>query len=113
MCIRDRIVAAGPLSNLALYFIGHYLGLDVFAQINMFLFIFNILPIYPMDGGRICKAICQWLTKPSLGRKINGYISIVASSLLLIVSLMTSSIIMALFSALFIFMSYKEIVQKY
>jgi len=107
------IVAAGPLSNLALYLIGHYLGLDVFAQINMFLFIFNILPIYPMDGGRICKAICQWLTKPSLGRKINGYISIVASSLLLIVSLMTSSIIMALFSALFIFMSYKEIVQKY
>ena len=107
------IVAAGPISNLILYFIGSYLGLDVFAQINMFLFIFNILPIYPMDGGRICKAICQWLTKPSIGRKINGYISIVASGLLFILSIMTHNVIMALFAALFVFLSYKEIVQKY
>lgn len=107
------IVAAGPLSNLVLFFIGSYLGLDIFAQVNMFLFIFNILPIYPMDGGRICKAICQWVTKPSIGRKINGYISIFFSSLLFIVSIMTSSILMALFAALFIFLSYKEIEQKY
>ena len=107
------IVAAGPLSNLALWFIGSYLGLDIFAQINMFLFIFNILPIYPMDGGRICKAICQWLTKPSIGRKINGCISIVASGLLFILSIMTTNVIMALFATLFVFLSYKEIVQKY
>jgi stage IV sporulation protein FB len=107
------IVAAGPISNLILYFIGSYLGLDVFAQINMFLFIFNILPIYPMDGGRICKAICQWLTKPSIGRKINGCISIVASVLLFILSIMTANVIMALFAALFVFLSYKEIEQKY
>lgn len=107
------IVAAGPISNLILYFIGSYLGLDIFAQINMFLFIFNILPIYPMDGGRICKAICQWLTKPSIGRKINGCISIVASVLLFILSIMTANVIMALFAALFVFLSYKEIEQKY
>ena len=107
------IVAAGPISNLILYFIGSYLGLDIFTQINMFLFIFNILPIYPMDGGRICKAICQWLTKPSIGRKINGYISIVASGLLFILSIMTTNVIMALFAALFVFLSYKEIEQKY
>jgi Zn-dependent protease len=107
------IVAAGPLSNLVLWFIGSYLGLDIFAQVNMFLFIFNILPIYPMDGGRICKAICQWMTKPSIGRKINGYISIVASGLLFILSIMTGHVIMALFAAFFIFLSYKEIEQKY
>jgi len=107
------IVAAGPLSNLVLWFIGSYLGLDIFAQVNMFLFIFNILPIYPMDGGRICKAICQWMTKPSIGRKINGYISIICSSLLFISSIMTSNIIMAIFAAFFIFLSYKEIEQKY
>ena len=107
------IVAAGPLSNLVLWFIGSYLGLDIFAQVNMFLFIFNILPIYPMDGGRICKAICQWMTKPSIGRKINGYISVICSSLLFIVSIMTSNILMAIFAVLFIFLSYKEIEQKY
>lgn len=107
------IIAAGPLSNLVLYFIGHSLGLDIFCTINMFLFIFNILPIYPMDGGRICKAICQWLTKPSIGRKINGYISIVFSSLLFIFSIMGGLIIMAIFAVLFGYYSYKEIVQKY
>ena len=71
------------------------------------------MPIYPMDGGRICKAICQWMTKPSIGRKINGYISIICSSLLFIVSIMTSNVIMAIFAAFFIFLSYKEIEQKY
>jgi len=107
------IVAAGPLSNLVLWFIGSYLGLDIFSQVNMFLFIFNILPIYPMDGGRICKAICQWVTKPSIGRRINGYISIICSSLLFIASIMTSNILIAIFAAFFIFLSYKEIEQKY
>ena len=107
------IVAAGPLSNLVLWFIGSYLGLDIFTQVNMFLFIFNILPIYPMDGGRICKAICQWVTKPSIGRKINGYISIVFSILLFIFSIMASYLLMAIFAALFVFYSYKEIEQKY
>ena len=66
-----------------------------------------------MDGGRICKAICQWVTKPSIGRKINGYISIVTSILLFIVSIMVHNVIMAVFSALFVFYSYKEIEQKY
>jgi hypothetical protein len=66
-----------------------------------------------MDGGRICKAICQWLTKPSVGRKINGYISIVTSILLFVFSIMSSNLLMAVFSALFVFYSYKEIEQKY
>ncbi len=107
------IVIVGPLSNIILYFIGHSLGLEIFTKINLFLFIFNILPIYPMDGGRICKAICQWATKPSIGRKINGYISIITSLLLLIFSIIGGFIIMGIFTILFGFYSYKEIVQKY
>ena len=107
------IVFAGPLSNLILYFIGYYLDLSIFSMVNLFLFVFNILPIYPMDGGRICKAICQWITKPSVGRKINGYISIVSSILLFVFSIMTHNLLMAVFSALFVFYSYKEIEQKY
>ena len=107
------IVFTGPLSNLILYFIGYYLDLSIFSMVNLFLFVFNILPIYPMDGGRICKAICQWITKPSVGRKINGYISIVSSILLFVFSIMTHNLLMAVFSALFVFYSYKEIEQKY
>jgi len=58
----------GPLSNLLLSGLGWLLlnngGADTFlasflltfTSYNFILFLFNILPIYPMDGGRISKA---------------------------------------------------------
>lgn len=72
-----------------------------------------MLPIFPMDGGRISKAICQSFTKPSIGRKINGYISVVTSLLLLAYSLFSNNFILAIFCLLFIYTGYTEIKQKY
>jgi Zn-dependent protease len=119
------ISIAGPLSNLLLSGLGWLLlnngGADTFlasflltfTSYNFILFIFNILPIYPMDGGRISKAICQWVTKPTIGRKINGVISIISSILLLVFSIYSEMYIMAIFCLLFIYMGYTEIEQKY
>jgi Zn-dependent protease len=116
---------AGPVSNLLLSGLGWLLlnnggsttflasFLVTFTSYNFILFAFNMLPIYPMDGGRISKAICQWITKPSIGRKINGYISIICSLLLLIISAYLGAYIIAIFSLLFIYMGYTEIKQKY
>lgn len=118
------IVGAGPLSNLILAGIG-YLGMHVglptfleilsrdFLMVNTLLFIYNILPIFPLDGGRISKAICQWLTKPTIGRKINGVIGIITSILLGIFSAVTGQIIIVLFSVFAIYLNYKEFTQKY
>lgn len=115
-----KIVAAGPISNLLLFGIGSLLMsvipssfLETFCFINILLFIFNILPIYPLDGGRISKACMQWLTTPSTGRKYNGYLSMVTSILLMIFGIYSQDIILSLFCIFFVYIAYKEITQLY
>jgi len=67
-----KVAAAGPISNLILSFLGLLIiyilalvlpsvlanvnvrtFLEIFIQINIFLAIFNLLPVYPLDGGQI------------------------------------------------------------
>lgn len=58
------LAAAGPFSNLALAFLGALLAgvigsstvLSIFVQLNVALFVFNLVPIPPLDGSRIVYA---------------------------------------------------------
>ncbi len=115
------ISAAGPASNLLLYLLGFIISLvytnqfiDSFMMVNLFLFIFNILPIYPMDGGRILKDFLL-----SRSRKLNitrrkaadiaSKTSLITSILLVIFSLLTGYFFMAIFGGYFGYLALKDL----
>lgn len=122
------VVVAGPLSNLIFaifvfilidffYMFGFYLDpvisqfLNTLLFINIILFIFNLLPIYPLDGGRIVRdfLVLKMRNQRQMAIRISSIISLIFSILLLIYSIFSVSILLIFFSALFIYTAVKEL----
>lgn len=101
------IALAGPMSNIILGFIGtiimvlmdtHFNGLSfsraalsffaVFIQLNLFLAVFNLIPLHPLDGGKI---LARFLPD-ELNQKLEAHQS--ASSLILLALFMTGALSM-------------------
>ncbi len=56
------VALAGPLTNLIVILTSLNLPLEIFTKLmiiysNILIIIFNLIPIYPLDGGRILKSI--------------------------------------------------------
>ncbi len=112
-----KVVAAGPISNLLLVIISLGLGIifpiDFFISmiiINLILFLFNILPIFPMDGGRILRDSIYLKTKNRRKSvRISAVVSLITTALVLIYAISTFSVLLIIFCLLFGYMALKDL----
>ena len=81
--IKKIIVAtAGPLTNFLIILISSFLKINLFSNLiiiysNFLIMVFNLIPTYPLDGGRILKGIFYMIVgKKEAERHIN-YISFI------------------------------------
>lgn len=97
--VKKIIVAlAGPITNFAIILITSNLKLNIVKSLiviytNLLIMIFNLLPVYPLDGGRISKGILHI----NLGkRKAEKYINNISRITVMIITAISSILILYL-----------------
>jgi stage IV sporulation protein FB len=111
------VAAAGPVSSFVLallffvmlYVVGQPLWFLQYAVgINIILGIFNILPIFPMDGGRILRALLSYKFGQKSGTTAAVWVTVILGGLITIVSIMYGQWNMAVIMVLIILMANGE-----
>ena len=97
LCIRRLIIA---MVNLAILIIGILLKRDIIIYGNLLLLIFNLIPIYPLDGGRILKQIIHIYKGKEIAYKRIIEISKVT---IIILTILTSILILYIHNMAFLF----------
>jgi stage IV sporulation protein FB len=110
------ITAAGPISTLILCVGSYFLEpiipgtfITYMFNINLFLFVFNILPIYPMDGGQIVRSYANLSKNRYKNRRRASWLSLIFSVLVLVYALYNFSLFMIIFAGYFAYLSLKEL----
>ncbi len=89
------VALAGPVTNLLIILVATNLPIEFFTKLmiiysNIIIIIFNLMPIYPLDGGRIVKSILH-ITYGK--RKSEKYINNISFITLILVTFISSILI--------------------
>lgn len=106
LCIKRIIIyLAGPMINLLLILVCLWDNMelmipkDIIIYSNILLAIFNLLPIYPLDGGRILKEIVHIFRGRKIAYQKSNYISFAT---VVILTIMTSILILYIHNIAFL-----------
>lgn len=85
------VALAGPLTNLIIIIIAMNLNLDIINGLiiiytNTLLMVFNLLPIFPLDGGRIVKEILYIIFGKRKSEEYTNDISIISTIIITAIS---------------------------
>lgn len=100
------IILAGPLtyfislSLIKLIYLNDIISLVMYQRAlssNLYIFLFNLLPIYPLDGGRVANILCDKLFTFKVSKKILYFISFVFMTLFVFYTLDCKQYLMYIF----------------
>ena len=93
MSVKKIIIAlAGPLANLLIVVYGLIANMESnIIYSNFLLLTFNLIPIYPLDGGRILKDVLKIFCG---NRKANIYMNIITNGLFVILTMIASILLL-------------------